>query len=1052
MKVGTAWRKHSFHIGISQGSLQQGRTYVFLFLFISTKGFHLLFFKETNRQKVQLESENRALRDKVCICHLTHLFQVHFQLKHLNFVSLFPQLQDTQNRLSSLESELIKLKPLLLMQPYSVAHLRQNFTFPQTPDGVLTTSQVPHRFPDVRPNKPTSDIKGKQREADSSSSRTQLEAISEDLGANEERGSGSTSLARSLNSASSTPSANLFSGPTTSTADIYRRTEPLPQYSYPYNYNYATPSASPSKSTQIPPKITLDSPSSNSTVHGQHHTTAAGSTSKSLGSTFPTYPSQSHPLPQASPTPSPQRRSRDLVNNTQNAPIRRRKQGVTPLTSDARIEHVLLAARRIGRERAGLVAGIKQHAEHEKEMYARESELIKARQDLEKSEKDRLERLANGTSGLAYYRSADILTSPQQRNSGRVSATAGVPRTPKRGGARVTHYPPLSGAFNNSPISSPTRVPASGPSTFVFVNTSTVAGTPGYSGGGDLSTPDRPGSAHKRGGTARGSRNLPNNPPTPLDSLLNAARSMIDDGAGAGEKAGGKMNGTRKAVEHPESPVPKRRRVSSSGSKVVGRGGDLAGTGKATRIKSALDVLADQAAAAFDDEPGQIRRGSNTKGKGKEKFDEGLSGGGDDNAQRDLDDFWPRPRVSTSTSASIGPSQGRSRAKTASINTRSTVEPTSISLMSLRPGRQASQKHLASREVQPSPSISTTTARGKGKSRGRPKGNKSLSQLATSVKSSPTSKMNSPLGPRVITTYSLMNDAIALLPQKDRRRERSEEHPRQFTTVDLDRSPSMGSLRLGLTPAEELRNRSAGDEDVEGELGLDQQNGYVEGNLDTAAGNVTTSGAETVIQTAAPIDTSSNDVSVDVDLMTIPPVDNVNSEANAEADLDDEDAEGEQEEAEDDDAEAGQDRSSRSRTPPPPDPTHPGASSDSNNDDPDADADAEGEMDFEEDEELPPTSTSSAVYQTALSGPIGQVPQGNFDGSFFDDDGWLIVLWIQPDKSFGYNTTSTRVLISAMVPGSLPSSPLILSDLPEKMTLRWLKEKSGQLVRDLDKY
>ena len=35
--------------------------------------------------------------------------------------------------------------------------------------------------------------------------------------------------------------------------------------------------------------------------------------------------------------------------------------------------------------------------------------------------------------------------------------------------------------------------------------------------------------------------------------------------------------------------------------------------------------------------------------------------------------------------------------------------------------------------------------------------------------------------------------------------------------------------------------------------------------------------------------------------------------------------------------------------------------------------------------------------------------QGNFDGSIFDDNGWLIVLWIKSGKSFGYNTTSTRV-------------------------------------------
>ena len=902
------------------------------------------------------------------------------------------------------------------MQPYSVAHLRQNFTSPQTPN-------VPHRYPDIRPNKltspnkPTSDIKGKRRDVDSASSRTQLEVIQEDLGTNEERGSSSgptTTLARSPHSASSMPSSSsiLFSGATTSSTDFYRRQEPLPQYPYPYNYKYATPS--PSKASLIPPKITLNSPSSSPTAHVQHHDTPV-STSKSLGGpTFPTYPSQSHPLIQSSPTPSPQRRSRDHVSTTQNAPNRRRKQGIVPLSSDARIEHVLLASRRIGRERAGLVAGIKQHAEHEREIHARELELLKARQDLEKSEKERLERLANGTSGLAYYRSTDVLTtSPQQRNTGRSSTTTGAPRTPKRGGGvGVPHYP----ALNNSPLSSPSRVSASsGPSTFVFVNTSAVAGSSKYSVGGD---PDRPGSVHKR--SAKGaSRNLPSNPPTPLDSLLDAARSMMDDG----EKAGRKMNGTRKAPEHPESPTPKRRRVSSSGSKVVGRGGGLAGTSTTTRVKSALDVLADQAAAAFDDEPGQTRRVANTtKGKAKEKLDEGLSGGGVVNAQGD-----------TPASPSLGSIRGRSRAKTANVNTRSMVEPTSTSPMSLRPVRQASHKRIVSQELQPPPSISATTGRGKGKSRGRPKGNKSsLPRSAASVKTSPTSKRNSPSGPRVINTYSPLDEAIALLPQKDRTRERNEEHPSQLTTVDLDRSPSP---RLSLRPVMEWGDGSA-EEDEGDELGSDQH-GYVEGNLDDDA--VVAGKVSTVIRTEAQIDALSNDVSpADMDLMTIPAVDNDDTEVNAEADMDDEDAEGEQEEDdEDDEAEAGQDRSFRSRTPPPPDPPHPGASPDSNNDDPDADADAEGEMEFEENGELPPTSTNSAAhaYQTSLSVPLGQIPQGNFDGFFFDDDDLLIVFLIKSDKSFGYNMTSTHVLVSVMVPGSLLLSLSLLSDLWEKMTL-----------------
>lgn len=938
------------------------------------------------------------------------------------------------------------------MQPYSAIHLRQNLASQpqvssQPPNATSTTGHSIHRLPDVHPNTSMLDLKGKRREADSASSRTKFDVISENLRTNEKHGLGSTGSSRSTGP---TPSVNvpLSSGTSNSTANIYRRPEPPPQYSYPFHYHYTTP---PSKSTHIP-KVTIDYPSLGRDQ--PEHYTSVGSPSKSLGSIVPltpSTPSQSHLLPQASPTVSLQRpRSRDYTGTTDNATGRRRNQ-IAPLTSDARTEHILLAARRIGRERASLVAGIRQHAEREKEVHARELELIKARQDLERSEKERLERLANGTSGLAYYRSTGMPTTPQQQNTGKGSAPASVLRTPKRGGVpRTTHYSGVSGSLSNSPILSPSRVltPA-GPSTFVFVNTSADGGTPAYSGG-ILSTPGQIGSVHKRGGTPRGGpRNLPSNPPTPLDSLLDAAR-MIDDGAGG--KAGGKINGTRKASEHPESPVPKRRRVSS---RTVGRGGEVAGASTVTRVRSALDVLADQAAAAFD-EPDQ------TKGKGMERLgDEEV-----DNVQEgdDVDGSWAW--ASTPASAfisSVGPSRG-SRAKSASTNTQPITEPTSTSLMSLRPVRQASQKRLASQDLQPSPSISTT--RGKGKSRGRPKGSKSVPHSAVS-----TSKINPSLGPRIIslaTTHSPLDKAIALLPREDRslEKERNEEHS-PWKPVDLGRSPGTGSPRLGLRPVMEWAEGGAedgGDEEMQGEgegeyvpsvvtggrePGLGEQNGCVEGKIDTdvvdaGSNKVTTrstpSKAESVpTQIIVPdmedaemqIDGSSNSPTneslspADADLLTTPLTNDIND--NAEADINDEDAEGEQEEENDEntDAEAGYDRSSRSRTPPPPDPPHPGSPSNSN-DDPDADADAEGETEFEN-EELLPTSTNSAMSRTALSMPMDQVLPANFNGSFSKDDVWLIqVFWMKLDKSFGYNMTCIHVFIPVMVPRK---SPIITANI-----------------------
>ncbi|KIK34871.1 hypothetical protein CY34DRAFT_97164, partial [Suillus luteus UH-Slu-Lm8-n1] len=55
----------------------------------------------------------------------------------------------------------------------------------------------------------------------------------------------------------------------------------------------------------------------------------------------------------------------------------------------------------------------------------------------------------------------------------------------------------------------------------------------------------------------QGARNQ--NPPTPLDSLLSAARSMMDNDEDEDETA----TGTRRSrsSDIPESPVPKRRKI-----------------------------------------------------------------------------------------------------------------------------------------------------------------------------------------------------------------------------------------------------------------------------------------------------------------------------------------------------------------------------------------------------------------------------------------------------------------------------------------------------------
>jgi hypothetical protein len=121
----------------------------------------------------------------------------------------------------------------------------------------------------------------------------------------------------------------------------------------------------------------------------------------------------------------------------------------------------------------------------------------------ERLERARLDRVATGTAGLAYYRStAD--GSPQ-----RVPA---APHTPKK----QIHYGPSA---NTTPI--------------VFVHTlSPPVPAPPPS----FSAPRGPSMA------------LPSNPPTPLDSLLDAAR-MMDDGAGRKPNGKGVGEGEFRALE-----------------------------------------------------------------------------------------------------------------------------------------------------------------------------------------------------------------------------------------------------------------------------------------------------------------------------------------------------------------------------------------------------------------------------------------------------------------------------------------------------------------------
>ncbi|KAJ7701760.1 hypothetical protein B0H17DRAFT_164044 [Mycena rosella] len=245
------------------------------------------------------------------------------------------------------------------------------------------------------------------------------------------------------------------------------------------------------------------------------------------------------------PPPPPQRKSRHG----------KARRAVPPqlLVSDARAEHLLIAARRIGRERAGIVAGV---ISAERERMERE----KAEREREQ-EKERAERERRNRGGGAYYRDR-------------------LPRDPApRDATRDSTKPEGTGSGGGSRYAT------------VMAGYVTAAGTPAKS--------DAPAPRGKRKSV-----------PTPLDSLLNAARSMMDgDESNENENGNGNGNGgagagppsastssastgmmtrrrTANANEPPqmEGPAPKRRRLSSNTSE------------SPARVRTALDVLADQAA------------------------------------------------------------------------------------------------------------------------------------------------------------------------------------------------------------------------------------------------------------------------------------------------------------------------------------------------------------------------------------------------------------------------------------------------------------------------
>ncbi|PBK60297.1 hypothetical protein ARMSODRAFT_730865 [Armillaria solidipes] len=176
----------------------------------------------------------------------------------------------------------------------------------------------------------------------------------------------------------------------------------------------------------------------------------------------------------------------------------------TTLSSDARTEHILLAARKIGRERATVVSSVTQ-AERQRDI-AREQERL---------EKER----ARPAASTSHYRG---VTSP---------------RTPKRGNVAPAasgsnHYLHVAGSPRGGYLYSPS--PGAGLYQHLLTPQARQVGRPSPAAGSSK------------------------NPPTPLDSLVDVALNMAEDSP---------PSRRRRRATSPESPSQKRRRTSGSGTR-----------------------------------------------------------------------------------------------------------------------------------------------------------------------------------------------------------------------------------------------------------------------------------------------------------------------------------------------------------------------------------------------------------------------------------------------------------------------------------------------------
>ncbi|KAK0200439.1 hypothetical protein DFS33DRAFT_1361557 [Desarmillaria ectypa] len=434
------------------------------------------------------------------------------------------KLQDTLARLSSLEAELAKLKPILLLQPFSPSARPSH-------SALVNASTYLSSLPYPAATGDSALVAQKQRGARKKKKDKDLKAPLPAHGGSDEDKHAETALADSCVAAKSDTEGSGEQSALTST---------LPALD---------PSLSASNTNGQTSYLSAAQDSMTSSPQSRHFRFAvdiyAHLRPKNVQSSVP---ASSYTIIPPSGQTVYSKKGRPAKTKETNPPQ------PAALTSDARTEHILLAARKIGRQRATIISSVAQ-AERQRDI-AREQERLEKERASERS------RPAAASGSSSHYRRDAGVTSP---------------RTPKRGSA-------------------PSVAPASGPNHYLH-----VAGSPRGVPTGYLYTPS-PGAGlyqHLLTPQARQVGRRPNqspaagsskNPPTPLDSLVDAALTMAEDSP-PGRR--------RRRAASPESPLQKRRRVSSARANANANASASAGV-SSSRTRSALDVLADQAAAYGD--------------------------------------------------------------------------------------------------------------------------------------------------------------------------------------------------------------------------------------------------------------------------------------------------------------------------------------------------------------------------------------------------------------------------------------------------------------------